>query len=80
MWYHIRLINPTNSHPERIKMEEKKIAATLNYSYIEFPSDINDYELTEDRFNVNVNVFGYENKVYPLYVSKKSQAQLLNLL
>ena len=27
-----------------------------------------------------VNVFGYENKVYPLYISKKSYNQKLNLL
>ena len=29
---------------------------------------------------MNMNVFGYENKVYPLYISKKSQTQTLNLL
>ena len=26
MWYHIRLINPTNRHPERINKQDKKIA------------------------------------------------------
>ena len=29
---------------------------------------------------MNVNVFGYKNKVNPLYVSKKSHTQVLNLL
>ena len=29
---------------------------------------------------MNINVFGYENKVYPSYISKKSHAQALNLL
>ena len=29
-----------------------------------------DYEIVEERFNINVNVFGYENKVFLLYVSK----------
>ena len=29
-----------------------------------FPLDINDYERTEDRFQMQVNVFGYENKVF----------------
>ena len=29
---------------------------------------------------MQVNVFGYENKVYPLYISKKSHTQTLNLL
>ena len=29
---------------------------------------------------MQVNIFGYENKVYPLYISKKSYNQTLNLL
>ena len=29
---------------------------------------------------MQVNVFVYENKVYPLYISKKSYNQMLNLL
>ena len=29
---------------------------------------------------MQVNIFGYENKVYPLYISKKSFDQTLNLL
>ena len=45
-----------------------------------FPLDINDYEKIEDRFQMQVNVFGYENKVYPLYISKKSYNETLNLL
>ena len=45
-----------------------------------FPLDINDYKKIEDRFQIQVNVFGYENKVYPLYISKKSYNQTLNLL
>ena len=39
-----------------------------------------DYEIIEERFNINVNVFGYENKVFPLDVSKKSNEQVLNVL
>ena len=33
-WCHVRLINPTNSHPERINKQDKKIAANSNYSDI----------------------------------------------
>ena len=29
---------------------------------------------------MQVNVFGYENKFYPLHISKKSYCQTLNLL
>ena len=45
-----------------------------------FSLDINDYEKIEVRFQMQVNVFGYENKVYPLCISKKSYDQTLNLL
>ena len=80
MWCHVRLINPTNSHPERINKQDRKIAANLNYSDIMFPLDINDYKKIEDRFQMQVNVFSYENKVYLLYISKISYDQMLNLL
>ena len=80
MWCHVRLVNPTNNDPERTNKRDKKIAANLNYSDIVFPLDINDYEKTEDRFQIQVNVFDYENKVYPLYISKKAYDQTLNLL
>ena len=45
-----------------------------------FPLDINDYKKIEDRFLMQVNVCGYENKIYPLYLSKKSYNQTLKLL
>ena len=80
MWCHVRLINPTNSHPERINKQDKKNAANLNCSDIVFPLYFNDYKLIENRFEMNINVFGYENKVYPLYISKKSYTQTFNLL
>ena len=38
------------------------------------------YELVEERFNINVNVFGYENRIFPLYVSKKLNEQELIVL
>ena len=39
-----------------------------------------DYEIIEERFNINVNVFGYENRIFPICVSKKSNDQVLNVL
>ena len=66
MWCHIRMLNLQNRNAERINKEDKKIAAHLNYSGIEFPLNIDDYELIENRFEMNVNVFCYENNVYLL--------------
>ena len=70
MWCHVRLSNPENRNTERINKQEKKIAANLNYWDIVFPLDINDCEKIEGRFQIQVNVFGYENEVYPVYISK----------
>ena len=39
-----------------------------------------DYEIVEEIFNINVNVFGYENKFFSLHVSKISNEQVLNVL
>ena len=79
-WCHVRFINPTNSHPERINKQDKKIADTLDYRGINFPMKARDYELFEERFSINENVFGYENRVFPLYVTKKLNEQILNVL
>ena len=68
MWCHVRVVNPQNRNAERTNKQDKKIAANLNYSEIVFPLDINDYEKIEGRFQMRVNVFGYEKKVYPLYI------------
>ena len=68
MWCHVRLINSQNKNDEKINKQDKKIDANLNYSGIEFPLDINDYKKVEDRFQMQVNVFGYENEVYSLYI------------
>ena len=72
IWCHIRFINPTDSHPERIKKQDKKIVSTLDYRGINFPMKARDCEIVEEGFNINVNVFGYQNRVFPLYASKKS--------
>ena len=70
MWCHVRLINSKNSHPERINKQDKRIASTLDYRGINFRMKARDYEIIEEKFEINVNVFGYENNVFPLYVSK----------
>ena len=77
MWCHVWLINPQNKNTERINKEDKKIAANLNFSDIVFPLDINDYEKIQDRFQIQVIFFSYENKVYPLYISKNYSTKRL---
>ena len=75
-----QILNPTNSHHERINKKDKKIAETLDYSGINFTMKVKDYKIVEERFNINVNIFGYENRVFSLHTSKKSNEQELNVL
>ena len=79
-WCHVRLLNPQNKDADSMKIQDKKIVETLDYRGINFPMKARDYKIVEERFNINVNVFGYENKVFPLYVSKKSNEQVLKVL
>ena len=39
-----------------------------------------DYELVEKRLEMNVNVFCDENKIYPIYISKSFNTEVLNVL
>ena len=67
---HLRLIYPKKTHPERVTSKrDKEILDSLDYSDIDFPLKAKDHELVEERFNINVNIFGYDNdtkKVFPL--------------
>ena len=66
-WCHVRLLNPQNKDADRTKKQDKKIAETLDYRGIDFPMKARDYKIIEERFNINVNVFGYDNRDFSLY-------------
>ena len=67
LWCHVRHINPSKEHPERIKKTDKKIAEKLDYDRIEFPVQEKDFSKIEVKNNICINVFGYEDKlVFPI--------------
>ena len=80
-WCHIRHLNPQDKYPERIKKVDKQYVKNLNYSEIEFPVTTKQYNKIEKQNEININVFGYENKQpYPIYVSKEKHDNEMNLL
>ena len=80
-WCHIRSLWPQNKHPERIKECDKKYVEKLDYSGIEFPVSVKQYNKIEKQNNIRINVFGYEEKQkHPIYVSKEKFNSCLNLL
>ena len=58
LWCHVRHINPSKEHPERIKKTDKKIAEKLDYDGIEFPVQEKDFSKIEVKNNICINVFG----------------------
>ena len=81
LWCHVRHINPSKEHSERIKKTDKKIAEKLDYDGIEFPVQEKDFNKIEVKNNICINVFGYENwLVFPIYVSDKKFEDSMDLL
>ena len=81
LWCHVRHINPSKEHPERIKKTDKKIAEKLDYDGIEFPMQEKDFSKIEVKNNICINVFGYENElVFPIYVSDQKLKDSIDLL
>ena len=80
-WCHIRYLNPQDVHPERIKKIDKEYINQLDYSGIEFPVTTKQYNEIEKQNEININVFGYENKQpYPIFVSKEKYEKHIELL
>ena len=80
-WCHIRHLLPQDKDPQRIKKCDKKYVEKLDYSGIEFPVSVKQYNKIEKQNNIRVNVFGYEEgQPYVIYVSKEKFNSCLNLL
>ena len=53
----------------------------LNYQSVEFSVTTKHYGKIEEKNNININVFGYEDKqFYLIYISKQNNEKVLNLL
>ena len=81
LWFHVRHINPSNEHTERILKNHKNVAEKLDYDKIEFPVQEKDFSKIEVKNNICINVFGYENGlVFPLYISDQKFEESIDLL
>ena len=70
LWCHITHLNPLKIHPERITKEDKNMINGLDYEGIKFPVSKKDHCKIEQKNNICINVFSYENELtYPICVS-----------
>ena len=70
LWCHIRHLNPSKTHPERIAKTDEKMVESVDYGGVKFPVSKKDYSKIEKKNSICINVFVYENGlVYLVHVS-----------
>ena len=70
LWYHVGHLNPLKTHSKRITKTDKNMVNDLDYEGIEFPVSKKDCSKIEQKNNICINFFCYENNlVYPVYIS-----------
>ena len=80
-WSITTAVYPAENHPEKISKELKENYEKFNWDGIHFPAsfkDINKFE--KQNPTISINVFGYEQEVYPLRISKRVNDKTVNLL
>ena len=69
----------THSHPNKAS-NYFDIVETLNLSGLVFPLPLSQISTFEKQNNISVNVFGYQNEVFPLRITKERGLLHVNLL
>ena len=71
-WCHVRHLNPQENDPQRIKKADKKYVEKLDYTGIEFPVNVKQYNKIEKQNTVKINVFGCEEgQPFPIHISNE---------
>ena len=79
-WCVTRALNPVKKNAERISKVLRMQADELNWEGLKFPMELKEISRFETLNEVNVNVFGFENLVYPLRISDANHKKCVNLL
>ena len=80
-WCVVRALNPVKKNSERITKELIEQAKSLNWSGLKFPVDLKQIKTFENNNpSISINVFGYEEEVYPLKISKDKKIINIDLL
>ena len=81
LWCHVRHINPVKIHPERITQNDKMLANDPDYDKVAFPVREKDFSKIEEKNNICINVFCYENKLtFPIFVLDHKFEKSMDLL
>jgi hypothetical protein len=69
-WAVTRALNPVNANSERISNELRKQSEKYDWSGITFPTKVKDIPIWENKNNININVFGYDEDSVKVYTTK----------
>lgn len=79
-WAVTSAVFPKKTHPERLNKQMRENSEKFDWSGIEFPVTLKQIDKFEKQNPYAINVFGYENVVYPLRLSNKHETEVINLL
>ena len=80
-WSVTRALNPVDKNPKRITKELKEQSERLDWSGLKFPVKLNQIAIFEKTNpQITVNVFGFDETIYPLRISKTKRRWIVNLL
>ena len=80
-WCHVRHLNPQEKDPQRIKKADKKYVQKLDYTGIEFPVNVKNFNKIDKQNTIRINVFGYkEEQPFPIHIFEEKFEDQMNLL
>ena len=79
MWSILAALHPASPNPERLR-HYQQYKDELNFSGIDFPVAIDKITKFERQNNISVNVFGFEDVLFPLHITNERFSTHVNLL
>jgi hypothetical protein len=79
MWSVLAVLHPASQHVYRLN-HYKEFENELDFTGIEFPVTVDKIGKFEKQNNISVNVFGFEDVLFPLYITKEHFDSHVNLL
>ena len=80
-WCIARALNPVDQNSNRLTKELVKQSKSFNWEGLKFPVDLKQIKIFEtNNPSISINVFGFEDEVYPLKISKEKKINNIDLL
>ena len=80
-WCIARALNPVDQNSNRLTKELVKQSKSFNWKGLKFPVGLKEIKIFENQnSSIAINVFGFEDEVYPLKISKEKRINNIDLL